>query len=230
MASEYRFITQETWDAIAESFDTTRQKPWNFCLDFIDSLNQKDVAADIGCGNGRHLIPLANTCSSVFGVDISMKLLRIVQKKLRNSSLKNVSLIHTDAVQLPFAKECLDVVLLIASLHNIQGKIHRITALKEIFRVLKSQGIALISVWSRWQDRYFIYFLKQFFVHTREFGDIDIYWRQHTLDIPRFYHLYSNSEFSRELQQVGFQIQQIKSIKIHSKRFPDNYFAIVRKR
>lgn len=159
-----------------------------------------------------------------------MKLLKIVQKKLHEKSLTNVSLIHADAVQLPFAKDSLDAVLCIASLHNIQGKNHRRLALKEILHVLKPKGIGLISVWSRWQDTYFKYFLKQFFVRTREFGDIDVYWRQHNLNIPRFYHLYSKGEFHRELRGVGFEIQRIEAVKIHSKRFPDNYFAYVQKR
>ncbi len=63
MQPEYRASAEETWDAIAESFDTTRQKPWKFCLDFIRSLKNTDVVADIGCGNGRHLFPCAENCS-----------------------------------------------------------------------------------------------------------------------------------------------------------------------
>lgn len=230
MPSEFRSFSQKTWDSIAESFDTTRQKPWKYCLDFVDSLNKRDMVADIGCGNGRHLFPCAKKCSRVLGVDLSMKLLKIVQKKLHGKSLTNVSLIHADVVQLPFAQDSLDAVLFIASLHNIQGKNHRRVALKEILRVLKPQGVGLISVWSRWQDTYYKYFLKQFFVRTREFGDIDVYWRQHNLNIPRFYHLYSKNEFHRELRHVGFEIQRIKAVKIRSKRFPDNYFAYVQKR
>jgi len=230
MSSAYRCIAQETWDAIAESFDVTRQRPWRYCLDFIDSLQGKDMVADVGCGNGRHLLPCADHCSSVFGVDISMRFLRIVQKKLQSRSLKNVSLIHADAVQLPFATDSLDGVLFIASLHNIQGKDHRRSALKEILRVLKPQGTALVSVWSRWQDRFYTYFLTQFFVRTCTFGDIDIHWRQHNLNVPRFYHLYSSREFRHELQQAGFEIQRMERVKIHSKRFADNYFAVVRKR
>ena len=122
MQPEYRASAEETWDAIAESFDTTRQKPWKFCLDFIRSLKNTDVVADIGCGNGRHLLPCAENCSHAVGVDISQNLLRIVQKKLHNKNIGNVSLIHADVVQLPLADNSLDAVLFIASLHNIQGK------------------------------------------------------------------------------------------------------------
>jgi ubiquinone/menaquinone biosynthesis C-methylase UbiE len=154
----------------------------------------------------------------------------IVQKKLSEKKIINASLIHADAVQMPLENNSLDAVLCIASLHNIKGKEHRHQALLEVARVLKPNSTALISVWSRWQDRYWWYFLKQYLVHGREFGDIDIYWRQHRLNVPRFYHLYSKREFIHDLQDAGFMIKELECVKIHSKRSADNYFAVVQKR
>ncbi|MBN1860801.1 MAG: methyltransferase domain-containing protein [Candidatus Thermoplasmatota archaeon] len=230
MQSENRVIAQKIWDTIAESFDTTRQKPWSNCLEYIHSLNPTDIVADIGCGNGRHLLPCAEQCKSVFGVDVSSQFLQIVQKKLHHKLITNTSLIHADAVYLPFTADSFDAILFIASLHNIKGKDYRHQALTEVARVLKPQGTALISVWSRWQDKYCKYFLKQLITRKREFGDIEVCWRQHHLNVPRFYHLYAKGEFLRDLQSAGFQIQRCESVKICSKRFPDNYFALVRKR
>jgi len=186
MQPEYRVSAEKTWDAIAESFDLTRQKPWKFCLDFISSLKNSDIVADIGCGNGRHLLPCAHNCSHAIGVDISQKLLKIVQNKLSNKHIINVALIHADVVQLPLADNSLNAVLFIASLHNIKGKEHRYRALQEVGRILKPQGVALISVWSRWQDMYWRYFMKQFIIRSREFGDIDVFWKQHNINLPRF--------------------------------------------
>lgn len=230
MSSEYRSIAQETWNAIAESFDTTRQKPWKYCLNFIQTLQKDDVVADIGCGNGRHLVPCAEQCASVFGVDISIKMLRIAKKKIQGGSHRNVTLVHADAVHLPFNENSFDAVLFIASLHNIHGKVHRISALNELRRVLKPNAVALISVWSRWQKKYYRFFLKQFFIRPGEFGDIEVCWRQHNLNHPRFYHMYSKNEFYRELHRTGFDIIRLDCVRIHSKRYPDNYFALVRRR
>ncbi len=229
MQPEYHRTAQDTWDAIADSFDTTRQKPWKYCLDFISLLQPSDVVADLGCGNGRHLIACAEQCSQVIGLDISQRFLQIIEKKHPYTIHKNTTLLHGDVVHLPFSNQSLDAVLFIAALHNIQGRQQRQTALQEITRVLKPQGTALISVWSRWQDKFYRYFLKQLLIRNHDFGDIDIWWKQHNLNIPRFYHLYSKTEFSQELQKAGLKIQRIDSIKIHSKRFPDNYFAIVKK-
>ncbi|MDH7517029.1 MAG: methyltransferase domain-containing protein [Candidatus Thermoplasmatota archaeon] len=222
---------EETWDAIAESFDKTRNKPWDICLDFIKTLKKTDVVADIGCGNGRHLIPCAKQCKNAIGVDISSKLLGIIKKKLLENNLKNTVLLYSDATSIPIKDGSVDAVIFVASLHNIKGRDNRVKALKEIKRVMKKGGKALISVWSRWQDKYRKQFFKKWFtqIGKSEFGDIDICWRQHGLDIPRFYHLYSRKEFIDDIKKSGLKIEKIENIKIASKKYPDNYFVVVTK-
>jgi alkylated DNA repair protein alkB family protein 8 len=221
--------SEQTWDTIAESFDTTRRKPWQQCIDFINELPKSAVVADLGCGNGRHLIPCAERCKKVIGLDISRNLLKITLDEIGKKELGNVNLIHGNLVDLPFKNNSLDAILYIASLHNIKGRENRICSLKEVKRVLKEDGRALISVWSRWQDKFRIYFLKQLFNHKGEFGDIEIYWKQHKLNVPRFYHLYSKSEFVDDIEHTGLNIKNIFSVKLYSKQSSDNYFTIVTK-
>ncbi|UCH71404.1 MAG: class I SAM-dependent methyltransferase [Thermoplasmatales archaeon] len=223
--------SEETWNAIAKSFDATRRKPWKQCIDFIEALPRDSTVADIACGNGRHLIPCAHHCKKVIGVDISKELLDIVQTKIKENNIKNVTLLHSDAAKLPIKTDSLDAVIFIAALHNIKNRSRRIQTLEEIRRVLKKHGKALISVWSRWQDKYRKQFFKKWFVQLdgTEFGDIDIYWRQHGLNIPRFYHLYSKREFLSDLRKAGLEILDSQNVKLHSKKHPDNYFAITKK-
>ena len=64
-------------------------------------------------------------------------------------------------------------------------------------------------------------------VNKNELGDINIYWRQHGLNIPRFYHLYSKKEFQNDLKQAGFDIIKLEGVKYFSKKYYDNYFAIL---
>ncbi len=220
---------EHTWDAIAESFNKTRQKPWDICLNFIKNLKPTTTLADIACGNGRHLLPAAQQCKQVIGIDISEKLLHIAQTK--TSEYSNVLLLHADARHLPLCDNSVDAVLFIAALHNIPGKTNRINALQEVQRILKPSGIALISVWSRWQDRFRTHFIKQFFIRKpgEEFGDIILTWRQHSLDVPRYYHLYSKREFLDDINQSSLNLKQSHNLYLHSKKYPDNYFAIVQK-
>ena len=230
--------TEETWDTIAESFDVTRRKPWQICLDFIDRLDSNSIVADLGCGNGRHLLPCAERFKRVVGVDISRNLLKITLGKVRSKGFENVLLLQSDLAELPIKDNSFDGALFIASLHNIRGRNRRINSLKELRRVLKKNGIALVSVWSRWQDRFANRFLVDLFLfpfryirsHGKyEFGDIEIFWRQHNLNVKRFYHLYSKRELLKDVKKAGLRIIEIKDVKLKSKKRPDNFFVIVRK-
>ena len=220
---------QHTWNTIAASFDHTRKKPWSECIDFLHSLPSTSLVADLGCGNGRHLMECGRQCAHAIGLDVSPKLLTLCQQKVSTNNLTNVHLVLGSMTHLPFPSNTLDAVICIASLHNIKGRVHRLHALREIQRVLKRGGRAQISVWSRWQKRYRKYFYKQIFSHDGELGDISLQWMQHGLDIPRFYHLYSKREFSKDLQESGFTIREIKNVQLSTATGPDNYFAVVEK-
>ena len=132
MTNIYTKISEDTWNAIAKSFDSTRRKPWKECIDFINTLPKTSIVADIGSGNGRHLIPCAKHCKKIIGLDVSKELLEIVKKKVYKNKLKNVRLIHSDAVNIPLRTYSLDAVLYIATLHNISERYRRIKSLKEI--------------------------------------------------------------------------------------------------
>jgi ubiquinone/menaquinone biosynthesis C-methylase UbiE len=231
MTNIHTKISEDTWDAIANSFDSTRRRPWTECIDFIKSLKKTSIVLDVGSGNGRHLIPCAKHCKKVIGLDVSRELLGIVKNKLIKNRLSNVDLIHSDAVNIPIKNNSIDAVLYIATLHNIPIRYRRIISLKEINRVLKPNGKAIISVWSRWQDKYRQHFLIRMIAQfgRNEFGDINIYWRQHGLNISRYYHMYSKREFENDIKKTGFNIITLVGKKIHSKKHPDNYFAILTK-
>jgi len=219
--------SEKTWDIIAKSFDNTRRTPWQDVIDFINEMSSSDVVADIGCGNGRHLILCVEKCKSVIGLDISRNLLRITQSKLKGKK-QNALFIHGNIVNIPIKKDTFDAILYIAALHNIKGRNNRIQSLIEVKRILKDNGIALVSVWSREQEKF-----RNCFTNTSsnddEFGDIQIYWKQNKLNVPRFYHLYTKEEFIEDIKQSGFEIEQMIEEKIQSKKYTDNYFAIIRK-
>jgi ubiquinone/menaquinone biosynthesis C-methylase UbiE len=226
------FNEKKTWNTIADSFDKTRREPWDICIDFVNNLDEEIYLIDLGCGNGRHLISSATKIKNCVGCDISIELLKIIKEKISFKKLENVSLINSDACCMPIRTESIDAVLYIASLHNIRGRKNRLKSLSEINRILKINGKALISVWSRWQDRYRKEFQKKIFLQflkDREFGDKNIYWKKDALNIPRFYHLYSASEFKKDLKNSGLKLIEFKSINIRSKNNPDNFFATVKK-
>jgi ubiquinone/menaquinone biosynthesis C-methylase UbiE len=230
MKKEHISESEKTWDSIAKSFDKTRRKPWFECLDFIEEIPKDSAVLDLACGNGRHLIPCAKKCMSVVGIDISNKMLEIAQDKTIKEKLTNTSFIHSAAENIPLKDSSVDAVLYIAALHNIRGRENRIKSLKETKRILKKDGRALISVWSRYADKFRKTFQnKSFNSKKTEFGDKHIYWRQDGLDVPRFYHLYGKKEFVEDVEEAGFKIIKVKSAKVKSNKYNDNYFAVVSK-
>lgn len=223
--------SEEIWNKISYSFDTKRGKPWKECIDFIEKLQKTNIVIDIGCGNGRHLIPCAERLQFVIGLDLSKELISIAKKKIIEKNLNNVNFIHGDATCIPVKNSFFDGILYIASLHNIPYREKRIQSLKEMNRIMKKKGIGLITVWSRWQDKYRMEFIKKWFkrIKNQEFGDIEIDWKLDNQTIPRFYHLYSKKELIEDIKYAGLKIEKIEKLKLVSKKYPDNYFAIVSK-
>jgi ubiquinone/menaquinone biosynthesis C-methylase UbiE len=232
MKKELTYSDEKTWDTIAQSFHNTRRKPWKQCISFIENISKNSTVLDLGCGNGRHLIPIAKKCKKAIGVDISSNLLKIIQNQKQELDIANIELIHANLIDLPIKTESIDSVLYIAALHNIKTRENRIKSLQELHRVIKKENVALISVWSREQEKFYDFFNNQKYnqyIKDRDFedGDIEIYWKQNKLNIPRFYHLYKKIEFEKDLITSGFKIVKLKNEFISSKEIPDNYFGLV---
>jgi len=216
--------TMNEWDVIARSFDSTRKRAWKECIDFISGI--RGTALDIGCGNARHLIPMAEKCRVAVGVDSSPEMIRVAKEN--TAGLHNVALICGNACALPFPDELFDAALFIAALHNIRGRKNRVHALCELKRVLNHDGRALISVWSKWQDAFRWHFITRSPI-SGEHGDIQIPWRKDGMNVPRFYHLYSMREFKGDILRAGLHIERLWKTNKVSKKHADNYFAVVKK-
>ncbi|HIH98753.1 MAG TPA: class I SAM-dependent methyltransferase [Thermoplasmata archaeon] len=230
------------WNTISQSFDRTRRRPWSEVIGFIDSLSPDSKFLDVGCGNGRHLIHAAKKLREVVGVDFSEELLKIVRKRIDEEKFENVSLIQANAISLPFQEGEFDAAIFVAALHNIKGKENRLEALNEVYRIMRPNSKVLVSVWSRWQDRFRNYFLKDAFKYpfkrikgfftkdsSHEFGDITLPWKADNMNVPRFYHLYSKRELLNDVEHCRFKIESLNSVRIRSKHHPDNYFITLRK-
>lgn len=98
---------------------------------------------DLGCGTGTLTIMLAKLLYSdckFIGVDLSKG--QIIKAQKKNSS-KNLIFKVMDAINLKFNNEDFDMVIISAVLHEMECE-ERIKVLREVYRVLKSQGYLLI--------------------------------------------------------------------------------------
>ncbi|MFX1293572.1 MAG: class I SAM-dependent methyltransferase [Promethearchaeota archaeon] len=227
------------FEKIAKDWDRLRGTPWPVLIDFFEKFNRLDnfcngFLLDLGCGNGRHTLFFADKTDYLIGVDFSFNLLKIANKKRNLKDIKNVSFVMADITALPFKKDIFSGILFLATLHHNPMQKNRIDSLKEIEQILKKDSYCLISVWRKWQKRFFWHFFKQVFKYIfnfksfKEFGDILIPWKkQDGRIVQRFYHLFSQREMKKLLQKTDFQVVFMKNFGGSSQR--DNIFTIIRK-
>ncbi|QQZ11023.1 demethylmenaquinone methyltransferase [Heyndrickxia vini] len=113
-----------------------------------DTMNKMAVgkgkkALDVCCGTGDWTIALADSVGpdgKVVGLDFSKNMLKIADEKVQTLGLKQVEIIHGNAMELPFDDDTFDYVTIGFGLRNVPDYLH---VLKEMNRVLKPGGIAV---------------------------------------------------------------------------------------
>jgi len=122
-----------------------------------------------------------------------------------------VSLAAADVRRLPYPDETFDWAISVATYHHIKGEEERLKALRELGRVLKPGGEAFITVWNRWQSR--------FWFHRKE---VAVPWRTKDKTLYRYYYLFSYPELERLAKRAGLEV--LKSYSENGYRFPIKFF------
>jgi ubiquinone/menaquinone biosynthesis C-methylase UbiE len=191
---------QSTYDRIAAHFSKTREHPWPEVESFLEGRSGR-VALDVGCGNGRHTELLADRAETAVGVDVSRGLLDEASARARDRGFADATaFVHGDAAALPVRDDAVDLAVYVAALHHLSPRDARIESLTELARVLAPNGVALVSAWSTAHDRF-----------DREEGfDTTVDW---TLPggetVPRYYHIYSPSEFASDLEKSALEPRHV---------------------
>ena len=103
---------------------------------------------DLGCGSGAFTTFVARAVGGkgkVYALDIQADMLEQLERKLaktENKDIKNVKLVQSNAYEMPFEDDSLDVVNMVTVLQEIPD---RSRALREVKRVLKPGGILAVT-------------------------------------------------------------------------------------
>ena len=100
-------------------------------------------ALDVCCGTADWTIALADAVGpsgEVVGLDFSKNMLKVGIEKVDGLGLKQVKLIHGNAMELPFQDNSFDYVTIGFGLRNVPDYLQ---VLKEMRRVLKPGGVAV---------------------------------------------------------------------------------------
>lgn len=128
------------------------------------------TALDLGCGTGEmmKLILQQNDDKSLYGIDLSEKMLEVAKEKLGNRA----NLVLGDSEQLPFSDCFFDVVYCNDSFHHYPTPDK---VLSEVCRVLKPGGIFVMC--DCWQPAIGRAIMNFYMKHSKE-GDVKIYSEQ----------------------------------------------------
>ncbi len=171
---------------------------------------QKGSLLNIGCAHGPDFLPFQQKFD-LYGVDFSPEMLNFARKYSGKFNFA-VNLSLADASRLPFPDETFDWAISVATYHHVKGEEARQSALGELRRVLKPGGEAFITVWNRWQRR--------FWFKPKE---VAVPWRQKGETLYRYYYLFSYGELERLARKAGLEI--LKSFPENAYRFPLKFFS-----
>jgi tRNA (uracil-5-)-methyltransferase TRM9 len=206
-----RQTTREIFDEIAPSW-------YNFRHRTIFPRELEELAGrwrggrllNAGCGHGPDFVPFKEGFE-LYGIDISGRMLDMARKYAEKYRF-HVNLAQADARQLPYHDGFFDRAIAVATFHHIEGEEARIRALIELRRVLRPGSEAFITVWNKWQPRFWL-----------SKKDVQIPWKTKDKTLYRYYHLFSYGELEKAVKKAGFEV--MKSYPESRYKFPIKIFS-----
>lgn len=187
-------ITQEMiWEKIALPWRKCRSEPQPEVISFLKG--KKGKLLDLGCGSGRHF--MKDWDGEVYGVDFSDEMLRYAVEDAEKKGIKAI-VAKASADNIPYEENFFDNAIYIATLHCIDSPEGREKSVKELYRVLKKGGKALISVWSRNQERV-----------KNAPKEAYVPWTHEGKKYQRYYYIFEREEFEGILKLAGFKLIRV---------------------
>ena len=150
---------------------------------------------NIGCGHGADFLPFVKGFD-LHGIDFSIKMLWLAQRYAVKYHFQP-SLVQADATSLPYQTATFDHAIAVAAYHHLRT-VDRVPAFRELRRVLKPGGAAFITVWNRWQPRFWL-----------KGNEVMVPWRGKGQTLYRYYNLFSYGEIVKVAREAGFQVRSV---------------------
>ena len=202
---------KDVFNQIAPSWYNFRH--WSIFRNELEALArrwQRGKLLNVGCAHGPDFLPFKQDFE-LYGVDFAPEMLKLARKYAEKFAF-TVNLAEADVCHLPYADETFDWAIAIATYHHLKGNEERLLALRELRRVLKPGGEAFITVWNRWQPRFWL-----------SHKEVAVPWRTKGEKLMRYYYLFSCGELEKLVEKAGFEV--LKSFPENSYQFPIKFFS-----
>ena len=104
-------------------------------------------------------------------------------------------LIQGDIRQMPYPDNSFDWAVSAATYHHLKNRAEITSAMGELLRVLKPGGEAFVTLWNRWQPRFWLKPKRLY-----------LPWKTSSGKVWRFYYLATYPEARRMVKAAGFEI------------------------
>lgn len=149
---------------IADEFAKNRNNrvwhEWSFFLPILKKLPTHPHIVDLGCGNGRLFNWLLTHISKPWrytGIDPEIAFKEYVIARFKNISPEiSASFVQGDFSATGLAPASVDCVCAIASWHHVSSGDELNKSEKELRRILKREGICLMTVWNLYTPRHIL--------------------------------------------------------------------------
>ena len=200
---------KKAFDYIADDFDQTRKYQWKdfkFLENYLKILKNQKIL-DLGCGNGR-----ANNFFKRFklqytGLDSSKNLLA----KAKQNFPQEKFIYGQMEKKIPFKNKSFAAISAIASFHHLFNAKDRQKCLQEIHRVLKPNGLLMMTVWNMQQEKFNTIrkkaLLRSILCPFWEKNDLIVPFGKKK--IPRYYYAFSPQNLKKILHDNFFEIKEI---------------------
>ncbi len=211
---------EHVYDAIAEGYYHFRQKPMIVSPERYAKSWRPGKLLDIGCGIATNSIIFAKHGFDCVGVDSSKQELFWAEQNMKKNGVK-FPLVKASCLDLPFKDSIFDYAISIAVFHHLDSEEKRLKAFKEAYRVLRPNGLAIITAWNNTQPRFI-------------FGRADRYvpWTHNGVIHQRYYHMFTYGEMKKLAERAGFKVVKLfpeDSYKLPLRMFSRNVCALLKK-
>lgn len=245
-------MSKKIYDILALDYHKKRFYPWKDFELFFNELIQEGVSfngynIDLGCANGRNFKIFLQSNIKLIGIDNSIEFLKISRNRIatgNNYTMKerrSIELIQSDINAIPIRTDAVNNIFSIAVIHHIKNIHNRDQVLKQIYAILKNNGLLFLTLWRKYQKKYRYYFIRDWFkrlyssdyrlkqknLDLTEHGDAFIPWTisKENLTYNRFYHFFSRKELKKLLR--SFAIKEMTKRGGPNKK--DNFFVLAKK-